>query len=116
MSGKQYYGGAIWTNHALDRLGERGLTQEIAWQAFRSPDRSFPAKEGGIEYQKRFGASQVCVIAKQNDKNEWVIISCWVNPPLPGTKDHKKQQDYFAYQKASFWGKFFLTIKKQLGL
>lgn len=116
MSNKQDYGGIIWTNHALERLGQRGLTQDLAWQTFNSPDCSIDGKkEGTIEYQKRFNHSLVTIIAKKNEKNEWVILSCWIDPPLPGTVDAKKKEEYRKYQKAGFWGKFFLTLKKQLG-
>lgn len=112
----QYYGGVIWTNHVLERLGQRGLTQNLAWEAFKNPDRSFSGKETDtIEYQKRFDHSLVTIIAKKNEKNEWVILSCWIDPPLPGTIDVKKKEEYKKYQKASFWGKIFLTFKKQLG-
>lgn len=117
MSGKQYYGGAIWTNHALGRLGQRGLTQELAWEAFNRPDREVKGREKGtMQYEKRFGRSLVTIIAKQNDKREWIIISCWVDPPLLGSIDIGKKEEYKKYQKASFLGKFLMTARKQLGL
>ena len=117
MSYTQYYGGAIWTNHALSRLGQRGLTQEIAWQAFQHPDRSVKGrKTGTMQYEKQVGNSLVSIVAKQNEKREWIIISCWVDPPLPGSIDIGKQEAYKQYHRSSFWGKFFLTIKQQLGL
>ncbi len=111
-----YYGGVVWTNHALSRLNERGFTKDMVVDAFHHPDISSPAKDGGTSLRKTFGASTVTVIAKQNQKNEWVIISCWIDPPLEGTPDYRKKQNYLAYQKASFWGKLFLILKKQLGL
>jgi hypothetical protein len=113
---QQYYAGAIWTNHALERLDQRGLSQDLAGRTFNAPDKSFPGKQAGtIEYQKRFGTSLVTVIAKQNEKNEWIILSCWIDPPLAGTQDHKKQQQWRNYQKASFWGKMWHIVKQQLG-
>lgn len=113
----QNYGGIIWTNHALSRLGQRGLTQELAWQAFQRPDQTKKGKEPGtMQYEKRFGQSLVTIIAKQNDKKEWVVISCWINPPLAGSIDVKKKEEYKKYQKSSFLSKFLLTAKKQLGL
>lgn len=115
MSGKQYYQGAIWTNHALERLGQRGLSQDMATKAFRSPDKSSHGKQRGtMEYQKQFGPSTVTIIAKQNDKREWIILSCWIDPPLPGSIDIKKKQEYLKYQKASFWGKFWINLRRQL--
>lgn len=113
--GSQYYGKAIWTNHALERLGQRGLSQYIAWQTLTSPDRAIPGKNNGtMEFQKQFGTSLVTVIAKKNDKGEWIVLSNWIDPPLPGTLDYYQKEEYKKYQKAGFWGKFWFTLKKQL--
>jgi len=111
----QHYGNAIWTNHALERLDQRGLSQELAWKTFSSPERQLVGKNPGTtEFQKRFGASLVTVIAKQNERREWIILSNWIDPPLPGSIDHYKKDNYKRYQKAGFWGKLFLTLKSQI--
>lgn len=110
-----YYKGAIWTTHALERLGQRGLSQDLAWQAFAHPDKKLTGKNPGtIELQKHVSNSLITVIAKQNEKREWIILSNWIDPPLPGTMDYYKKEEYKKYQKAGFWGKFFLTLKKQI--
>jgi hypothetical protein len=117
MSGKQYYAGLIWTNHALERLGQRGLSQELASQAFHSPDKVIRGNSNGsVEYQKRVQQSLVTTIVKQNEHNEWIVLSCWINPPLPGTEDEKRHKNYKRYQRAGFWGKVVLEILRQLGL
>ncbi len=110
------YGGAIWTNHALQRLSERGLSQAIAWDTFKYPDKVLEGKKTGTtEYQKRVGNSLATIIATQNEKKEWIILSCWIDPPLPGSIDHKKYAQYKNYQKASGFKKFLLILKQQLG-
>ncbi len=110
-----HYKGAIWTNHALSRLGERGLTQDIAAEAFRSPDRRITGKNPGtFEYQKRFQNSLVTVIAKQSETREWLILSVWIDPPLYGTKDYRQKQAYLKYKKSGFWGKLWYHLKKQV--
>lgn len=115
--GSQYYGGAIWTNHALQRLNERGLSQEMASSTFNSPDKSLPGREKDtILSQKRYGTSLVSVISKQNEKREWLILSCWIDPPLAGSVDDKKRIGYKSYQKASPMQKIWITIKRQLGI
>lgn len=117
MSYLNRYGGIIWTNHALKKLKERGLYQDIALQAFKYPDKTFQGKkEGTFEYQKRVDKSFVTIIATKNENDEWIVISAWIDPPLPGSIDYKKREEYRNYQKASFWGKLFLTFKKQIGL
>lgn len=115
MNSKRAYGGAIWTNHALERLGVRGLTQELAWRAFQHPDHSDQGKQkGSFKYRKKFGNSTVTVIAKQNEKHEWVILSCWINPPLPGYLDDRKKKAWEKYKKASLWGQLWMDLKKDL--
>jgi len=111
------YGGIIWTNHALERLGQRGLSQDLAWQTYKHPDKKLTGKNPGTtEYQKSFGNSLVTVIAKPNDDGSWIVLSNWIDPPLFGTEDYKKQQDYKKYKKSSGLMRILLVIKKQLGL
>lgn len=111
------YGGLIWTNHALERLSQRNLNQNYAFSAFTDPDRTVPGKKNNTtEYQKRIQQYKVTVIATKNDKNENVILSCWVDPPMPGSIDKEKNKMYREYQKGSFWKKLWITVKVQLGL
>ena len=110
------YGGFIWTSHALERLGQRGLNQEMAWSTIEHYDATRDGRQyGTTEYEKHFGKSKVTVIVKTNERSEKVIISCWIDPPYHGTDDYYKKQAYNRYQKASGWGKIMLIIKEALG-
>lgn len=72
------YGGIIWTNHALERLKERGITQNTAYAVWKNPDKSrYSKSEGGWIYSKKFGSDTIEVVAKKNEQNEWIIISVW---------------------------------------
>lgn len=116
MDNPNRYGNAIWTNHALERIKQRKLSIESASQTLWSPDVSLQGKQSGtMEYQKKIGELTVTVIATQNEKREWVIVSCWIDPPLPGSIDVKKKEDWKRYKKASTLGKFFIELKKQFG-
>lgn len=111
----QYYAGAIWTRHALERLSERKISQEMAADAFTHPEKMVHGKEAGsTEFHKNFNGHWVTIIGKRNEKKEWIIVSCWIDPPFPGTKDFKKKEIYKQYKKAGFWGKLWYTLKKQL--
>ncbi len=111
------FGGVIWTNHALERLAQRNLAQNLAYTAFISPDNKIPGKKAHTtEYQKKVQHYKITVIATKNEKNEHVILSCWVDPPMPGSIDIEKKRVYREYQKGSFWKKVWITIKVQLGL
>lgn len=112
----QKYGGLIWTNHALERVTQRGLTQEKAWYTFRHPDKTASGKEPGtVEFTRKEQNSLIKVIATQNEKKEWIVISCWVDPPLSGSIDAFKQEEYKRYKKSGFFGKLIFSVKKQLG-
>lgn len=116
MSPSRYFGGIIWTNHVLERLGDRKLPQELAFETFKNPDNRQKGKNGTTEYRKKFNTFKITVIAKQNEKKEWIILSCWRDPPLSGTFDAKQQKAYQKYLRASPLMKLLLLIKKQLGL
>lgn len=117
MSYSTHYGGLIFTKHAIERMQQRSIPQNMVWEAFNKPDKTFPGKQpGSTEYQKQFGKSLVTLIVRQNEKREWIVVSCWMDPPLPGTIDYMKKERYKEYQKAGFWRKMWLTLKSQLGL
>ncbi len=95
-----FYKNLIWTNHVLERLQERKIPQEWAWRAFQYPDKITPEKSNGsIEYQKRYEHVTVTLIAKKNERKEWIIVSCWVDPPLPGSTDIQKKKEYWRNRK-----------------
>lgn len=72
------FGGVIWTNHALKRLKERNISQSDAWATFRRPEQSRYAKaKSAWVYYKIYGNQKIEVVAKQNEKKEWVILSVW---------------------------------------
>lgn len=105
------YAGAIWTNHALQRLNQRGLSQPMAGQTFMYPEHTERGKQPGTtEFTRRYDNSKVTVIAKQNDRNEWIILSCWIDPPLPGSVDIKKKAWEQKYKKAGFWKRLWMDI------
>ena len=72
------YGGVIWTNHALDRLRERGIKQGDAWAVWNRPDQSrYSSTQGAWIYYKIYGNDKIEVVAKRNEKKEWIILSVW---------------------------------------
>lgn len=68
----------IFTKHAISRLHNRGITQSDAWYTFQHPDGSLPGKTpGSKKFYKNYGSQRIEVVAKQNKKGEWIILSCW---------------------------------------
>lgn len=113
MSSK-FYKGAIWTNHVLLRIKERGITQETAAYVFQSPDKELPGNDHTRRFQKKINNTRITLIAKQNEKSEWVILSAWTDLPLTGSKDARKRESYNKYHKASFLKKFLITAFRQI--
>lgn len=116
MRYKRTLGGLIWTDHAIERLHQRKLPQDIALLAFTAPDNQIPGKNpGSIELQKNYRNSLITLIVKKNERDEWIVISAWIDPPLPGTEDHRKQTYWKGMKRGGFWRRLWLTFKHQLG-
>lgn len=106
----------IWTNHALTRLNERKIPQALINQVLYKPSRTIYKKDGTIELQRRFDKKLVAAIVKENSIGEKIILSCWINPPNPGTIDFKKRARYLEKQKGSIFKKLWLFLLDRLGL
>lgn len=99
------YGGVIWTNHAIQRLYERRLAQSDAWYTFQYPDGQLRGgASGSFRYYKDYGNQRIEVVASQNEKKEWIVLSCWSK--LMGTG-----QPLFTKRENLFWS----LLKKLLG-
>jgi hypothetical protein len=96
------YGGIVWTNHALQRLHERNVAQSDAYYTFQHPDQSRRGSSPGTwVYYKTYGNQRIEVVAKQNDKKQWIIMSVW-SKPVHG-KDARPR-------KVGFWQTFLRQI------
>ena len=82
------FGGVIWTNHALQRLKERGISQSDALAAFNRPQNSkHSAAKGGWVFYRNWSGCQIEVAATQNEKKEWLILSVWSKPSQTWSKE-----------------------------
>lgn len=77
----QYFGRVIWTNHALQRLSERGIRQPDALATFTHPQssREGTAKNSYV-YYRDYDSTQIEVVATQSEEKKWVILSVWSRP------------------------------------
>lgn len=92
------YKGLIWTNHALDRMRERGISQGDAWATWNRPEQSRPgtgSRQGAWVYYRTWGNQKIEIVAKQNDRREWIIISVWSGTVF--------QKQVHSSKKSSFW-------------
>lgn len=95
------YGGVIWTNHAMDRMRERGIKQGDAWATFNRPGKSRKGASGNWVYLRNWGGEQIEVVAKQDQKREWIILSVW-----------SRHVESVKNSKTSFWRLLYNLIFK----
>jgi len=75
---KNKYLDIIFTNHAINRLHNRGISQSDAWETFKHPDRVIEGKiAGSKKFYKDLKGKKIEVVAQPNPKGEWVVFSCW---------------------------------------
>lgn len=74
----RHFGGVIWTNHTLQRLRDRHISQSDAWATWRRPDNSrYARNRSAWVYYRTIGTQKIEVVAKKNDRGEWLILSVW---------------------------------------
>ncbi len=101
---KRDFGGVIWTNHALARLRERGISQGDAWLAFNKPDKpNHATSRGAWNFSKIINGWKIAVVAKKNEKGEWVIMSVWSKPVF-------WQKEYRKVKARSWWSRLLRQI------
>lgn len=106
----------IWTKHALQRLKERQFDQHEAASVLDCPDKIKPGKKNNTyEYIKKLGNKTVTLIVAANERGEKIVVSAWINPPLPGTKDYRQRERYLKYYRSGPLKKIWLIVKEQLG-
>jgi hypothetical protein len=97
------YKGVIWTNHALARMRERGIKQGDAWATFKRPDTSKYAKtKKAYVYYKTWGSTKIEVVAKQNERKEWIVLSVWSKPAGKIRNSQKKRKSFLGLIKDIF--------------
>ncbi len=75
------FGNVIWTNHALERMGERGIKQGDAWETWKNPEQTRKASTGSAWiYYKTYHERKLEVVATKNERGETVILSVWSKP------------------------------------
>lgn len=71
----------VWTNHAKERLHQRGISFPEADQTVRFPSQII---EGGTsrKFIKNFSSYSI-VVAVKKEGNDWIVASTWKKPTGP---------------------------------
>ncbi len=102
----------ILTNHAKERMKSREINFFEIEKTINQYDRKSYSKDT-VEYYRKSRKYEYKVITKISEK-KCVVISVWVDPPLPGSFDLIKKDRYRKYQKSSLGGKIWMQIKRSL--
>jgi len=112
-----HFGGVIWTDHAIQRLYERGIKQGDAWATWRNSDQCRKGASGNWVYYKTYGNTKIEVVANKVEKasgptglrpgGEWVILSVWSKPVWEKTSVNN------VHKKSWFWDWLYkITFKR----
>jgi hypothetical protein len=73
------YKNVIFTDHALERLRLRRITQEMIVTAIRQPDQKVLEADGDTKFIKTIGGRNTQVVAAYlADEKKWLVKSSWV--------------------------------------
>ena len=89
------YGGVIWTDHALERINKRRVSQNDVVAVLRHPDRTFPGKKKDtVKFIRDIEDRRYHVVASLNEYKKWVVVSVWVK----GEEDQWGFPEKYVYQ------------------
>lgn len=72
------YRSLIFTDHALERIDSRSVTQEMVYQAVVSPTKKYPSDKT-TKFIRMVHQRKVHVVAQYlKDEHKWLVISVWV--------------------------------------
>lgn len=71
----------IFTNHALLKLKQRGISKFLVKETLKSPDYTIPGYSGRIIVYKKFDKLYLKVVYKIEENNIVVITQHWEEKP-----------------------------------
>ena len=84
----KHYKNLIFTDHALERMRLRTISQDQVRQVLAHPEKTFPSnKPEQIKFIRNLSHRTIHVVGKYlEDQKKWLIISVWVrgeDDPIP---------------------------------
>jgi hypothetical protein len=67
----------VWTKHVEQRMAQRGISYNEAWDTIKYPYKSKQTGPGRYKLFKTYGTKEVVIVA-QHQGGQWVIITGWV--------------------------------------
>jgi len=91
---KNRYMNTIFTKHVINRLYNRGISQSDAYYTFKHPDGTLPGSTpDSKKFYKNHGSQRIEIVAKQNEKGEWIILTAWARKQGTGQPIFRQSQN-----------------------
>lgn len=74
----------VWTNHLEERLAQRGISRNEAFETIRHPDKNIRLSQSKFKLIKTFSHKQVTVVAVY-EAGKYIILTSWSR--IPGQKN-----------------------------
>lgn len=76
---KREYKNVIFTDHAIQRLKRRRISQDMAVDAVRKPDRKQAEDDEKTRFVREIKGRNVQIVATYlKDEQQWMVVTGWV--------------------------------------
>lgn len=109
---QRFYGNMIWTNHSIERLAKRNISQSDAIKVMQNPDKTYPGKKADtVKFIRTINNRRIHLVGKLNEDKQWVVLTAWVR----GEEDQWGFPERYIYAAIDWLGKsIFNSIRKIL--
>lgn len=67
----------VWTNHVEERLRQRGISRNEAWETIRYPEKTQKLDGEKWKFTKSFGTKQVVLVTAVKN-GQYILLTSWV--------------------------------------
>jgi hypothetical protein len=98
------YRNLIWTNHILQRMKERNLSYDDVYWVFSKPEEIKESKaQGGKKFSRNYKGKWYTIVAKKNEKSQWVLLTCWEKDERQHKDRNRKHGKKYNRRNIGFW-------------
>lgn len=103
----------VWTNHVEERLRQRGISRNEAWETIRYPEKYEKLSGNKWKFRKTFGTKQVVLITALKD-GQYILLTSWTNSRTYSNSGQRRSglsaADKFVWSILSGVGSFLVRI------
>ena len=103
----------VWTNHLAERLLQRGISRNEAFDTIKYPEKSFKISGNKWKFFKTYQTKQVVIVAVY-EKNQWIILTSWTKPVGQYRNQYKTDEVFISRLVRTLLVNLVSTVKKWL--